>query len=62
MNDFKTKHMNKLTELGVKLWVRLVEDTLTIINDKQNAEIILNLFIEQYHAIKNNTISMEKED
>ena len=59
MNDFETKHMDKLTELGVKSWDRFVDDTFTIINDKQNAESILNFLNEQHHTIK---FTMEKEE
>ena len=59
MNDFETKHLDKLTDSGVKSWDRFVDYTFTIINYKQNVESILNFLNEQHHTIK---FTIKKEE
>jgi len=38
MDYFECLHMNELTMLGVKLWLRYVDDTFVVINNKNQAE------------------------
>ena len=46
MHYFENKHMAQLKEVGLKEWGRYVDDTATIINNKNNAEILqLNILI-----------------
>ena len=58
MNDFEIKHMEKLTELGVKHWFRYVDDTFVVIRNKDQAEKILDFLNSQHATIK---FTMEKE-
>ena len=58
MTDIENKHMNEMKDLGVKFWLRFVDDTFVIINNKANAEIILNFLNEQHTTIK---FTMEKQ-
>jgi hypothetical protein len=59
MNDFENKHMEELTKLGVKTWLRYVDDTFVIINNKNQAELILEYLNKQHPSIK---FTMEKEE
>jgi hypothetical protein len=59
MNDFENKHMDELRKLGVKTWFRYVDDTFVIINNKSQAEIILEYLNKQHPTIK---FTMEKEE
>ena len=50
--------MENLIKLGVKYWFRYVDDTFIIINEKNQAEIILEFLNKQHKTIK---FTMEKE-
>jgi hypothetical protein len=50
--------MNELTMLGVKLWLRYVDDTFVVINNKNQAEKILEFLNSCHPTIK---FTMEKE-
>ena len=58
MNHFENKHMSELEALGVKCWLRYVDDTFVIIKNKANAEIILDFLNRQHNTIK---FTMEKQ-
>ena len=58
MNDFESKHMKKLIELGVKYWFRFVDDTFVIIKDINQADKVLDYLNKQHNTIK---FTMEKE-
>ena len=58
MDHFENKHMENLIKLGVKYWFRYVDDTFIIINEKNQAEIILEFLNKQHKTIK---FTMEKE-
>ena len=38
MSDFEHKHMNKVKELGVNLWLRYVDDVFATLNEKEHEE------------------------
>ena len=58
MNHFENKYMSELKALGVKCWLRYVDDTFVIIKNKANAEIILDFLNRQHNTIK---FTMEKQ-
>jgi hypothetical protein len=59
MDEFETKHMGKLTELGVQSWLRYVDDVFSTIHNKDCANKILT-YINQQHPNIRFTIEMEK--
>ena len=38
MSDFEDKHINKLKEIGVNLWLRYIDDVFATLNDKEHAD------------------------
>jgi hypothetical protein len=58
MDYFECLHMDELTQLGVKLWIRYVDDTFVIINNKNQADKILEFLNNCHPTIK---FTMEKE-
>jgi hypothetical protein len=50
--------MEELTKLGVKIWLRYVDDTFVVIKDKNNADKILEFLNKQHKTLK---FTMEKE-
>ena len=42
MTHFEKKHAIKLSELGVKKWLRFVDDIFATLNNKDQAEYILS--------------------
>jgi hypothetical protein len=57
MSDFEAKYMDQLRKMGVKLWLRYVDDVFAIINNKDQADAILD-FLRNQHV----NIEHEKED
>ena len=58
MDHFENLHMEELTKLGVKIWLRYVDDTFVVIKDKNNADKILEFLNKQHKTLK---FTMEKE-
>jgi len=58
MNDFETKHMPDLVNLGVKTWLRYVDDIFVIIKSKDEADKILEFLNSLHKTIK---FTMEKQ-
>ena len=58
MDYFECQHMNELTKLGVKLWLRYVDDTFVVINNKNQADKILDFLNKCHPTIK---FTIEKE-
>ena len=58
MNDFETKHMPNLVNLGVKTWLRYVDDIFVIIKSKDEADKILEFLNSLHKTIK---FTMEKQ-
>jgi hypothetical protein len=42
MSDFEAKYIDQLKKMGVKLWLRYVDDVFAIINNKDQADAILD--------------------
>ncbi len=59
MDEFEQKHMQRLKELGVKIWMRFVDDVFSVIENKSCSENILNFINNQHNNIKF-TIELEK--
>ena len=59
MSDFERKHMSKLKERGVKLWLRYVDDVFATLSDKEQAANILHYLNEQQPNIR---FTIEHED
>ena len=55
---FECRHMDELTQLGVKLWIRYVDDTFVIINNKNQADKTLEFLNNCHPTIK---FTMEQE-
>jgi hypothetical protein len=47
MNEFENEHMAELTKLGVKHWLRYVDDTFVILKNKDCAEKVLEFLNEK---------------
>ena len=58
IDDFETKHMDELTKLGNKNWLRYVDDTFVLIKNQDQADRILEFLNEKRQTIK---FTMEKE-
>jgi hypothetical protein len=58
MDYFECQHMQELTKLGVKLWLRYVDDTFVVINNKNQADKILDFLNKCHPTIK---FTIEKE-
>ena len=58
MDYFECQHINELTKLGVKLWLRYVDDTFVVINNKNQADKILDYLNKCHPTIK---FTIEKE-
>jgi hypothetical protein len=43
MDYFECLHMDKLTQLYVRMWLRYVDETFVIINNKNQADKILEI-------------------
>ena len=52
MVNFEKKHMAKLRELGVNIWLRYVDDIFATISDRQHAESVLNYLNVQHPNIR----------
>jgi len=61
MDEFEKKHMDKLKELGVTLWMRYVDDVFATLNNNANSSDILQ-FINQQHKNIKFTIEREKNN
>jgi hypothetical protein len=61
MDYFECLHMNELTKLGVKLWLRYVDDTFVVINNKNQAEKILE-FLNSCHPTIKFTLEIEAKN
>ena len=55
---FECRHMDELTQQGVQLWIRYVDDTFVIINYKNQADKILEFLNSCHPTFK---FTMEKE-
>jgi predicted GIY-YIG superfamily endonuclease len=61
MDEFEQKHMHQLKELGVKTWMRYVDDVFSVIENTSCSENILNFINNQHQNIKF-TIEVEKNN
>jgi hypothetical protein len=52
MDEFESKNMKTLKELGVSNWSRYVDDVFSIIKNKELAQQILDFFNKQHKNIK----------
>ena len=52
MDSFENLHMDKLNSLGVKTWLRYVDDTFVIFNRKEDAELGIAYLNSQHPNIK----------
>jgi len=59
MDEFEQSKMKKLTELGVKIWLRYVDDVFAIIEHESQSDAILDYLNKQHINIKF-TIESEK--
>ena len=59
MAHFETKHMEDLRKLGIKLWVRYVDDIFATMDNKEQAERILS-FLNAQHPNLRFTIEHEQ--
>jgi len=61
MDEFEQNHMQKLKDLGVKNWMRFVDDVFSVIENKSCSNNILEFMNSQHKNIKF-TIEMEKNN
>jgi len=61
MDEFEKTHMEKLKELGVKTWMRYVDDVFATLTNSTNSNDILNYINQQHKNIKF-TIEREKNN
>ena len=61
MDEFEKKHMAKLRELGVKTWMRYVDDVFATLCNNANSSEILQFLNQQHKNIKF-TIEQEKSN
>ena len=47
MDYFENHHMDKLNSLGVKTWLRYVDDTFVILNKKEDLEPVIKYINSQ---------------
>ena len=52
MDEFEQSKMKKLTELGVKIWLRYVDDVFAIIEHESQSDAILDYLNKQHINIK----------
>ena len=52
MSHFEHKHMNDLKELGLKLWLRYVDDTYATVNSRDEASNILSFLNTKHPNIR----------
>jgi hypothetical protein len=59
MSSLEKKHMPKLEELGVKCWLRFVDDTFVILKNKAIAGLVLD-YLNNVHATSNLRLKKRK--
>ena len=59
MDEFESKHMGKLVELGIQAWLRFVDDVFATLVSKESAQKILG-FLNKQHPNIRFTIEVEK--
>ena len=59
MSSFETKHINQLNTLGVKRWLRYVDDVFATIESREKAATILEFLNKQHPSLK---FTIEHED
>ena len=52
MSHFKRKHMERMKELGLKTWMRFVDDMHATVGDKEQTIVICTFLNEQHPNIK----------